>query len=288
MKSRFLTFIFILCTLTPSQLKAQNRGGLNTAAALVGITALIGAGIYEYNQYIEVLELNATEYYLSKYPSRKFSLSLVMKDGSAFKDLSNVSVLNFVIEDFDTTVVPDENRRRLLSFFLSSGWANEYGIDFTRVIPKEWNKEEWTRFYIQYASLASGVEIANANTIPAFSLVSYNEYENYEGLKITASVDKGTHGVFEPYINNLGYVSLGSNIIANDMGLHKILSDGRKVLFLPFNSGFEDSMYFVKQFNDEFKIVFNKGNMGIFLLETNDLVEMKRDWLNKITNFFYF
>jgi hypothetical protein len=278
----------IATLITPLQSHAQNRSAFNTAAAIVGITAIIGSGVFEYNQYIEMLELNATEYYLSKYPSSKFSLSLVMQEGSAFRDLSNVSVLNFIIEDFDTNIADVSESRKLLSFFLSHGWANEYGIDFTKVIPKEWNKEEWTRFYLQYASLASGVEISHANAIPAFSQVSLTEFESFEGLKIRARIDRGTYSLFEPFINNLGYVSLGSNIVANEMGLNKILSDGRKVLFLPFNSGSEDDLYFVKQFNDDFKIVYNEGNMGIFLLETNDLVEMKREWLNRITNFFYF
>lgn len=285
---RFFIFLILTSFFLPNQAFCQNRGGLTTAAAIVGITALIGTGIYEYNQYVELLEHNAAEYYLSKYPSEKFKLSLVLREGAAFKDLSNVSVLNFIVEDYDLTQPESHPTKKLLSFFLSEGWANEYGIDFTRVIPKEWNKDEWTRFYLEYISVASGVSVTDATQIPAYSEVSYNEYDSFVGNKFTAPVDRGTHGVYLPFIHNLGYVGLGSNVVAMDLGLHKVLSDGRKVLFLPFSSGAEESLYLVKQFNDDFKIVYNEGNMGIFLTETSDLVEMKREWLNKITNFFYF
>ena len=70
------------------------------------------------------------------------------------KDLSSVGVLSFEITDINTS------KKYILFAFTSSGWVNEYGVDFSKLMWKNFNKDEWNGLMQSYIETASGVKLS--------------------------------------------------------------------------------------------------------------------------------
>lgn len=69
----------------------------------------------------------------------------------------------------------------------------------------------------------------------------------------------------------------------------KIVNKGVKVkskMAIPFYK-LSGDMYVVKDYSDEMKFIYNERSLGIFLKETNDLVQIKRGSLIDIHEFFF-
>ena len=60
--------------------------------------------------------------------------------------------------------------------------------------------------------------------------------------------------------------------------------ENRGSVILPFKSMGGDS-YFVSDYSDEFKIIFNERSLGFFLKNTSRLVQVKRRLVESITNY---
>ena len=69
----------------------------------------------------------------------------------------------------------------------------------------------------------------------------------------------------------------------------KVVNNGVKVkskLEIPFYK-LEGDMYLVTDYSSEMKLIYNEKSLGIFLKETNDLVQIGRGDLIKIHEFFF-
>ena len=74
-------------------------------------------------------EKKAVEHILETYPEiTKFELKSESLKGVKSKDLSNVSVLTFELENLTSPM----NRSKLFAF-TNSSWANEKGINYNRI-----------------------------------------------------------------------------------------------------------------------------------------------------------
>jgi hypothetical protein len=143
---KFFTLALIAAFLIPSNLKAQKDKG----AAIAGGLLAIGAGIAAIEQLKEQLELKAVEKVLSAYPDlADFQLKTGSLKGTKFKDLSSVGVVTFEIKDLNT------QHKYVLFAFISSGWSNEYGMDFNKIKWKLFAKEEWNKLMQAYIRTAS-------------------------------------------------------------------------------------------------------------------------------------
>lgn len=137
----------------PKQATAQNNDGV--AAAAAGIMTLGLATAAALQQIQESLEQTAVEYVLSKYPEfDNFKLSTSSLNGTKFKDLSLVDLVTFEILNNET------NNRYILFAFTSNGWHNEYGVDFSKLKWKIFDRKSWDLMMIDYIKTASGVELS--------------------------------------------------------------------------------------------------------------------------------
>ena len=144
MKKIILVFVIGLY-ITPSNLKAQNEG---TVAALGGLLA-IGSGIASVEQLKEKLEHKAVEEILSNHNMSYFKIKTSTLDGVSGKDVSSVSVVTYEVYNYDL------NKRYILFCFLSSGWSNSNGMDFSKVKWKFFDATEWNNLIKSYIKTAS-------------------------------------------------------------------------------------------------------------------------------------
>ena len=143
-----ILFIFLV----PKIQYAQKGAG---AAAAAGVLA-VGGAIAAIEQLKENLEQVAVQQVLSEYPYlENFELKTSSLDGTKAKDLSAVSVLTFQITN-------RENQDKFVLFaFTSNGWANEYGVDFSKLLWKNFDKKEWNELMKAYVMTASGKSISD-------------------------------------------------------------------------------------------------------------------------------
>ena len=135
----------------PKQANAQNNDGV--AAAAAGLLA-IGGAIAAIEQIKENLEQVAVEQVLTEYPYLvNFELKTGSLKGTKLKDLSSVGVITFEITDRDS------GEKYVLFAFTSQGWANEYGVDFSRLMWKNFTLDKWNKLMQNYIQTASGVEL---------------------------------------------------------------------------------------------------------------------------------
>ncbi len=152
MRKFTITFILLLL-LFPKLQYAQKGDGV--AAAAAGILA-VGGAIAAIEQLKENLEQKAVEQVLSEYPYlENFELKSRSLDGTKAKDLSAVGVLTFEITN-------RENQEKFVLFaFTSNGWANEYGIENSKLLWKNFNKREWNNLMKAYVMTASGESMSD-------------------------------------------------------------------------------------------------------------------------------
>ena len=149
---RFLIISLVIIILTPSKISSQNNDG--AAAAAAGILA-IGAGIAAIEQLKEQLEQKAVEEVLTAYPDLiNFELKTGSLKGTKMKDLSSVGIVTFEIRDLDTS------KRYVLFAFLSNGWSNQFGVDYSKLKWKLFSKNEWNKLMQAYIKTASKTEIS--------------------------------------------------------------------------------------------------------------------------------
>ena len=149
---RSLIILLALIILTPSKISSQKNDG--AAAAAAGILA-IGAGIAAIEQLKEQLEQKAVEEVLTAYPDLiNFELKTGSLKGTKMKDLSSVGIVTFEIRDLDTS------KRYVLFAFLSNGWSNQFGVDYSKLKWKLFSKNEWNKLMQAYIKTASKTEIS--------------------------------------------------------------------------------------------------------------------------------
>lgn len=161
MKKVFLLFL-VAIILTPSKVNSQNNNGV--AVAVAGIAA-IGSAIAINAQMKEMAELKATEWLLHAHPEfTSFSLKTLDFDAKKAKDASGVSVVTYKIQLFTPSDKPDLNGKKFVLFaYLSDGWVNQYGLDFSKFMWDLIDKEEWLNMMTAYSKVAS--EEKNETTI---------------------------------------------------------------------------------------------------------------------------
>ena len=151
MKKLFIV-VLVAAMLIPSSAKSQNNDG--AAAAAAGILA-IGAGIAAIEQLKEQLEQKAVEEVLTAYPNLiNFELKTGSLKGTKMKDLSSVGIVTFEIKDIDTS------DKYVLFAFLSNGWSNQFGVDYSKLKWKLFTRNEWNKLMQAYIKTASKIEIS--------------------------------------------------------------------------------------------------------------------------------
>ncbi len=149
--------ITLLLSMSPSQKIFSQKNDSGIAAVAGGLIA-IGAGIAAIEDMKEQVELTATEWLLENHPEiSSFSLKTLDFEGKKLKDMSNVSVLTYKLQEFtpseDTRL---DGRKQVLFAFTSYGWISEQGVDFNKVSWYLIDGDEWTKMMLAYAKVSSG------------------------------------------------------------------------------------------------------------------------------------
>ena len=148
---KLIMMAIVSLLLFPTNTKAQDDG---IVAAATGILA-IGSAIAAVEQVKERLELRAVEYVLNEYPDLvEFELTTSSLNGTKFKDLSSVSVVSFELTDNNS------KEKSVLFAFTSNDWVNQYGVDFSKIMWKNFKKEEWNNLVSEFVKMVSGQEIS--------------------------------------------------------------------------------------------------------------------------------
>lgn len=147
----------LLITLTllfSKQTNAQNDG---VVAGIAGGLVALGVGIATIEEMKEHAELKATEWILANHPEiSTFNLKTLDFNGKKTKDISNSSVVTFTVQEFTPKMDPSlDGKKYVLFCFTSRGWVNDSGLDFSKVIWKLVDSDEWIRMMIAYTKIAS-------------------------------------------------------------------------------------------------------------------------------------
>ena len=140
--------------LFPTNTKAQDEG---IAAAAAGLLA-VGGAIAAVESLKESLELRAVEYILREKPDFvDFDLSTNTLNGVKANDLSNVGVVTYEL-------INNVNDQKLLLFaFTSEGWWNEYGVDYSKILWKFFDKKSYAGLLAKYLTLAVGEDVSDVD-----------------------------------------------------------------------------------------------------------------------------
>lgn len=236
MKNIFYLILAVLLII-PSNSESQNRGD-GVVAAVAGLAA-IGSAIAMNSHLKEMAELRATEWVIENHPEfSSFSLKLLDFNAKKGKDKSNVNVVTYKLQLF--TPKPDaelDGKKYILFNFLSRGWANQHGVDYTKFKFHLVDKEEWIKMMISYVKSSSQEKDENSiqKTLRAGKVVN-------KGVKVSGK------------------------------------------LKIPFFK-LEEDMYVVSDYSSLMKLLYNERSLGVFLKDTNDLIQMGRDDIIKIHDY---
>lgn len=273
-------YLLVFLTLSMSLTAQKNQGNAAVAGAAVAGALTIGAAAFEMHQIIEMWELTATEYVLETKPeATEFTLKLNRPFVGSIKwsDVSNISILSFnikysVFDEFKRA------KREVLLMFMDDGYMTEYGINVTKVTWKVINRDEWNNMLDAYVQLATGIDVIDFGQAYIHEPLKKKNFDKTNPNHIyTVNRDMDTN-YFE---KTKQFLSLANGISFDNGGLY----DGSGFYKIAAFNRISGDAYLINDFSDQFKIVYNERSLGLFIKETNKLVQLRRSVLNEITSF---
>lgn len=216
-------------------------------AAVAGAVA-IGSAIASIENLKEQFELSATEWFLSNNGDiTNFRLQTLDLQGKKLKDMSSTSVITFKIQEFDPLKLPKN----------SYSFDN---LDGKKYILLSFTSSGWLNNYGINLDLLKWFIIDEEKWIDM--MISYIEAASGENNK---------------------------NLIENTLRAGKIVNNGVKIKsknIIPFYKIGPD-MYLTIDYDENMKFIYNERSFGIYLKDTKDLVQMSRNVVIDINNFFF-
>ena len=284
-------FLILLLVFSNNSYSQKDSDVTGTVAGLIVGAAAVKLAV---EQYKERLELLATNHILENYSQYEYFelFSLGLKQYEKTFDPSNIKSHIFVLKPFDQEGNRLKDEYKVLVMFMSTGWWNEYGVDFSLLDFKLFGKDEWNSIMTEYLSIASDTNIENNKIYPiqyfdryTREFKEYNPDEEYDYL-----LKEG---------NNVVEYGVKSDDITFDFGDIKIKrrdvvidTDREDLRSTPFRNGqpilkfrpkLTGDTYIVRDFSDEFKVIYNENTLGLFLKSTNELVQYKLFTINEIS-----
>jgi len=259
MKKFLLLLVLVALFSKPSIVYSQkNNTAAIAAGAIIGGAAigLLAANSVESAK--ESMERNMVEWVLgNKNHSNKtsFNLSLLKWEVTKKEDLNNVSVIGFIY-----TVWGDKYSNYVLLNVCSRGWYNDYGVDFSKVKVYEIDKNKWSKILLAYMNLSKDPNnevISDIEKIPV--IINNKKKENSSTTLYNIKSINNTGIYFQDQNNNLEYKFSFDGILTGS-GTHTVID-----------------------IDDEYKLDFNEGNLGIYLKATGDLIRLRRDFIVDVT-----
>ena len=282
MKKIYLLVILILFS-NYSNAQRDNDVAATVAGLIVGAAAVKLA----VEQYKERLELLATNHILENYSEYEYFelFSLGLKQYEKTFDPSNIKSHVFVLKPFDDNGNRLRADYKVLVMFMSTGWWNEFGVDFSLLDFKLFGKDEWNSIITEYLSIASNSEINNNEIYPIEYIDSYSRrFKEYNpGLEYSFVKKQGDKviefGIKNEEITfNFGDIKIRRKDVVISTSNFR---NGNPIL--KFRKKLTGDTYIVKDFSDEFKVIYNENTLGLFLKSTNELVQYKLSTINEIS-----
>lgn len=283
MKNKLIVLLLSFLVIVPKVEGQSNNQAAAIAGAAVGAAALL-TYFASVERYTEMLEANATEYYIGLGNDGMFNLQLLLDKGTTLKDQSNTGVKVFSITERQINKTSNREEitaRKIMTVFTSGNWINEYGIKWNLVTVKIWSRNEWADFYLAYLSAASPIKFTHQDSIPLFSKVNFKNYENFEGVKYSIP---GEASFTEYFIKSDYVMSLSQSHTLSKRGMRMSTSLGE--FFVPFYNLNGDT-YIVNDYDKDYKIAFNEKKLGIYVKKEEELVEIRNDVLTQVRGFFW-
>ena len=149
---KIIVLLLVLAVFIPNKLSAQEDDAGIVAA--VAATVAVIAAIVSIEVAKDRLEQFAVEQVMANYPYlTNFHLKTLSLNGTKLKDLSSVDIITYQITDIDT------NKKYILFAFASPGWVNQYGLDFSKLIWRNFDKNKWNDLIRAYVKTASGIDL---------------------------------------------------------------------------------------------------------------------------------
>ena len=298
--SNFLKLLCLTLLVFANPALGQNKAPSNSgnaatiaaAGAAVAIGAISIAAAWE--DWVESAELSAAEYYLKSTPglNKPFELKLMSSQGTSFKDLSSTTTLVFTITEYEINELDNsfENpNKKLLVLFLNSGWINEYGVDFTRVIPLIFTYDEWMSIYKEYLNISGFPKIDNLSEVKVFQKVSEKDYLN--------ETERDRHIFTQPgsaassfFVANERVLKFNDSFRVDKNRVYTTIytKEGNAIECLVQNRiKLNGDTFLRKEYNSTMSILYNENKLCIFLKDQKILVQLKNSVLDEIIQFFF-
>lgn len=281
MKVKILAWIgCLLMMLTCSSVQAQKRKESAAAGAAAG-ALVIGAAIFEFHQFLEMLENEAADRVMQDYPEYEcFRLKVLDLDGKKLSDVGSMSVITFRLTSIDKSTMQELNRS-ILMMLTSDGWMNANGVDFSFVSWQMMTTEEWNDMFVAFVEMSAVTSV------------------NLDSMTFECS-DKILKKDFDR--DNPNHYQSGSNFFVKRPGQMRSLSEtkfGRLGLevFVPYENGggswrlalpfyaLKNDDYIVTDYSNEMRLFANERSMGIFLKNTGESLQLQRSLVSEIHSF---
>jgi hypothetical protein len=249
-----ISIIIICFLLSLGNTTAQNDGAAAAAGVAAGILYL-GAAVISSENHQSHLTRAATEWFLSKYKDiDNFQLKGLEFDGKRSSDNSNTSLVIYRIEELVPEKLPS----------MSSIIAPTL-----RELNEAVTKRKWVLLAFSGDGWVdnSGLKVSRVQWL----LMDQEEWLNI----VIAYVALATGNTDRDLLRN--------EIINGKITDRGIRRDGLSVPF--YYTGLD--MYLSSDYNDDIKLVYNRTTMGFFLKATDDLIQMSREAIADINNYFF-
>ena len=152
---KLLLILTAIILLFPKHVEAQGVG--NAVAAVATLGAVAGIVALSVDDMQERAELKATEWVLANHPELStFNLKTFDFNGKKAKDISNTTVISFLLQEFTPKMDPTlDGKKYVLFCFTSYGWVTDEGMDFSRVSWFLVDSAEWMKMMVSYTKVAS-------------------------------------------------------------------------------------------------------------------------------------
>ena len=215
------------------------------------------AAIEEHKEYFESI---ATDFIITNYPEYKqFRLKIFKLSGKKGSDNGGMNVVPFSFIELEYGELTDN--RKILLIFSSSNKINDNGLVYKDFSFKMIDIDEWNEIIVTYSEMCSlPLDKIENKLVPIYKDI------NTQGEWVYVRDEKKS---FE----TIGNVNLSAS------GLK---SNGK--LIYPFMTLTVDD-YIISDFSDEFRIIANERSMGLYFIQPQESILIKRRLINNIHSF---
>ena len=272
-------------TKMPSQQRPESAAAPIAAGLAVGIAGLIAAGI-QYDQFIESIEQDATEFYLSSNShSESFKLKLIPYNITSFQDVSNTNILAFSIVESELNyerAVLKERDRKVMFMYLHDGWITTNGLNFSYITTEFFNSDTWTQLYSDYINLSITRKFYDPLKISTFQKVTDKIYNSTSEEKFY--ITDGYN--IKYFIKSPLLVSLKGPFITKDDYLYYENGNfSEDYLFISRKIKLDNDEYITKDYDTNTILVYNEGMLGLYKKDIKRLVQLNNKAINEINKF---